>query len=510
MKEPFSAKRRAVLRAGLAAGLAPAIVRAQTSFNARVTFDLDRLGGTANAYVVGNNVQWAYGGDGIMLPNSLEFNPTVLEAARNLYPTMLRYPGGSQADTYHPIRGIGPLATRGQVENFFSKQPETVLLGTHEMLELCEAVGALPVFTANTQTATPQDMADWVAYIHRTKLLSRRTGRELPKVSFWEIGNEPYLRERAELSFTPDVFAERATQFIRAMKGAEPSIRVGLPLRSDRWANIPANHYPGYNDTVLRTVGAPFDWVALHNAYLPFALDRQYTDQDLFLGAMAGTRLVEEDFAATRRQLAALRPGTYGIGVTEYNAFFTSNGGPTDRYIASLAGALYVADALRLFAQTPDVWMAHYWSLLGNWYFGAWSYPEGARPSYHVLRIFRTLLQGRMVPARIESRTFNNPRVGFVPAYSGTPTIAAIGTWNAGVLRAVLINKDMSSPAAIELAVPGTGRPTRADLYLLTGNTPFASQVSYQRGSGMTVAPALVRFSQPRHSMSYIELALPR
>ena len=75
--------------------------------------------------------------------------------------------------------------------------------------------------------------------------------------------------------------------------------------------------------------------------------------------------------AATRAQLAHYFPGRrIPLCFTEYNAL-VSLGAKEDGLLASLAGALFVADALRMFAQDGDVLFANFWSLADNWYFGA-------------------------------------------------------------------------------------------------------------------------------------------
>lgn len=60
-------------------------------------------------------------------------------------------------------------------------------------------------------------------------------GSALDPVTFWEIGNEPYLTPegRPELHITPEDFVDRANDLIEAMRDVDPSIAIGLPLRSD-------------------------------------------------------------------------------------------------------------------------------------------------------------------------------------------------------------------------------------------------------------------------------------
>jgi alpha-N-arabinofuranosidase len=517
VKKRIDRTRRKLMLAGLAAAGMPAAVHAPkaagSAFATSVTLALGQPGKAANAFVLGSNCQWMNDGDGLLQPGTLSFAEPMLTYVKALSPTVLRFPGGSLADTYHWRNGVGALAQRKPGEVFYDGSFQPSRMGTQELLELCEATGAAPLISVNAITGTAQEAADWVTYVNKGTLLSRLTGRPLPKVQTWEIGNEPYLKDekRTSLWTAPDVFAQRATQFIKAMAAVDPSIAIGIPLRSDTISGIPMSHYPGYNDTVLRGIGVPFQFAALHDAYMPFGLDRAYSDAELYSAAMAATRVVAADFAATRAQIAALRPGpAIPFAVTEHSAFFTSGVPASDRYIASLAGAMYVADLLCLLAATPDLALANYWSLSGNWFFGAIDESLVRRPVYYVLQAFRSLLRGTLIPAQVAGRTFTNLQAGLVPRLTGTPSVSALATREGQMLRLVLVNKDASDAAAIRLELPGGGRPTQASLTLISGRSVFDEHATslVQSPSSVRLRIDSARFSVPEHSIAYLELRL--
>src|SRR5262249_9802200 len=159
-------------------------------------------------------------------------------------------------------------------------------------------------------------------------------------------------------------FAERANAFVKAMREVDDTIVIGIPLRSDRLGALPSVAFPGFADTVLGAVNERFDFAALHDAFLPFVSDssQQYSPDDLFRAAMAAYRVVEDDLRLTRALLDRYHPGrVLPMAITEYNAMYTVNG-RFDAHIASLAGALYVADVLRLLASREDILMANFWS----------------------------------------------------------------------------------------------------------------------------------------------------
>jgi len=264
-------------------------------FEVRITIQGDKAGRDVNPAILGSNVQWVDYGDDMLDASGANFAAPMLERAKQLSPTVLRYPGGSLSDLYHWKDGIGELAARGENEHFFSHKKQKIIMGTQEFLELCEAVGAEPLITVNVLSGSPEEAAGWVALVNKSGLKSRKTGKPLPKVRYWEIGNEPYLKDEGQKSLwmQPEAFGAKAGNIIRAMKAVDPSIQVGIPLRSDRIGRFPATPYPGFNEKVLKAlkaIHADFEFVSLHNAYSPLAVDKEYYDQDLYL-AVAGAPL---------------------------------------------------------------------------------------------------------------------------------------------------------------------------------------------------------------------------
>jgi alpha-N-arabinofuranosidase len=429
------------------------------SFQVAIDARLDQLLHAANPGLCGTNIQWVDGGDGLLESDGNRFVPPVLERVKELAPTSIRYPGGSQSDVFDWRAGLGPLASRGSAEHFHRKSKQRVRLGTTEFLNLCEAVGAEPFVTVNASTLGPREAAEWLALTNVTGLTSTMTGRKLPRVRFWEIGNEPYLKEdqRPETWIKPADYARRATDFIAAMREVDPKIRIGVPLRSDSFNGVPVTPHPGFNDTVLSSVRAPFDFVSVHNAYMPFAFDGVPADGELYASMMASTDTVRADLDATREQVRRQTGAAMPMVLSEYNAMI-SLGKRQDALLASPAGALYVADLLALLAYREDMLLAHHWSLIGNWFFGALATDGRPRPQFEALRMVRQCLRGRMVPLAIDSaRRFDAAKVGLARAATRLPAVTGFATQERGTLRLLLINKAPHASADVRLRlVPAT------------------------------------------------------
>ena len=265
------------------------------AYEARIDVDAALTKHPVNRLILGSNIQWVDLGDGIISPDRT-FRPAMLAAAEKVGPTALRYPGGSHADLYRWQDGVGQQ--RGKGEHFFNGATQPVEFGTDEFMQLCARLGAQPIFTVNVASATAQDAADWVRYV------SSPERPRAPAAQWWEIGNEPYLREdrRKALALGADEFVRRAQPIMDAMRAQNPSLKVGIPLRSDRLGGRPATPYPGFNDKVLSQLH-DIDFVSLHDAYAPATFNEKYSDKDLFLALMAAPDQVAEDFQKTREQL---------------------------------------------------------------------------------------------------------------------------------------------------------------------------------------------------------------
>jgi alpha-N-arabinofuranosidase len=425
-------------------------------------------GAAANRALLGQNVHWVYGGDGLVDSDG-KFRMQIVDKVKLLHPTSLRDPGGAQSDVFHWAAGMGPAASRGMNPHFHNSEMQPTLLGTQEFLELCEMTGAQPLITVNVVTGTPEEAAAWIRQTNIVGLTSRITGQRLPSVAYWEIGNEPYLQEgKKEFWLTPKMFVERANLFIRALRAVDSSIRIGVPLRTPQVSGLQATPYPDFANLVLIGVTERFDFLTQHNAYMPYTFDTVPDDTTLYWGTMGATATVKQNLADTRDLVAQLRPGvTFPQAITEYNALYSLGKGATDNFVASPLAALYVADLICMLAWQKDVLFAQYWSVVGNWKFGAIASEGFERPGYQVLQMLDQVLQGTQLAATVVTETFDAPRVGAAAAASGLPLMVALATRDGYVIRMLLLNKDLlrTATGAINIAA---GNITSATLITLT------------------------------------------
>lgn len=138
-----------------------------------------------------------YVGEGSTIPNSDGVRNDIIAALKKLKVPNLRWPGGCFADTYHWKDGVGPKDKRPVIVNrWWGGVTEDNSFGTHDFLNMCEAIGAEPYLAGNVGSGTVQELADWVQYVNfeGTSPMSKwrkENGKEKPwKVRMWGVGNE--------------------------------------------------------------------------------------------------------------------------------------------------------------------------------------------------------------------------------------------------------------------------------------------------------------------------------
>jgi alpha-N-arabinofuranosidase len=108
-----------------------------------------------------------YVGEDSPIPNTRGIRNDVVEALKEIAPSVVRWPGGCFADTYHWKDGIGPKEDRPSIVNVtWGGVTEDNSFGTHEFLDFCELIGAEPYICANVGSGTVQEAAEWVEYVN--------------------------------------------------------------------------------------------------------------------------------------------------------------------------------------------------------------------------------------------------------------------------------------------------------------------------------------------------------
>ena len=125
----------------------------------------------------------------------------VKERMQSLGVKSLRWPGGTYADTFVWQESVGALEARSEQAVYEGGEIvdyQTVSLGLHEFLDLCESLAVEPVITVNVNqdVASAEALIEYILGDASTTqgALRAQNGRANPwEVRYFEIGNEPSL-----------------------------------------------------------------------------------------------------------------------------------------------------------------------------------------------------------------------------------------------------------------------------------------------------------------------------
>ena len=241
--------------------------------HARIKIDTERVIGDIDPKIYGNFVEHLgrciEGGifdEGSPLADANGFRRDVLDAARKLGVTLLRWPGGNFSSNYNWMDGIGPRGQRPRRLEMAWGTVEDNRFGTHEFLQFVEMLGAQPYFCANLGTGSWQQAQQWVEYCNSKEdtamtRLRKQNGRAEPwKVTYWGLGNEmdgPWQMGHR----SAEDYGKFALEAAKLMKWTDPAIKLVAAGSSNFGPNA---DWTGWNRTVLEFLKHHADYLSLH------------------------------------------------------------------------------------------------------------------------------------------------------------------------------------------------------------------------------------------------------
>src|SRR5260370_29651475 len=151
-------------------------------------------------------------GEDSKIPNIGGVRKALVDAMREIGPTVMRWPGGCFADSYDWRDGIGPRASRPRRNNFWANNgrlrnvPDSSpakndpnWFGTNEFLRFSKLINAEPYLAANLRGMTAKDFNEWVEYCNSPAGASTPADRRAAasdkepfNVRYWGVSNESW------------------------------------------------------------------------------------------------------------------------------------------------------------------------------------------------------------------------------------------------------------------------------------------------------------------------------
>lgn len=230
----------------------------------RIVVGAESTGEVVAKGLFGANHRYPFDAFGSFTPGG-EPQQRLVANARSTGVSMLRYPGGTVANTFRWKRAIGPREDRGCQTGGGDGAPLDSSIGPDEHMALVEQMGAETTMVVNFATATPQEAADWVSYMNApvgtspwADLRAEHGHPEPYGVTWWEVGNEPDVGDQAywmeqDASILPGEHPERAHKY--AFGGTTEFTDQPLTPDCDRRAD--AQISDGSPDQVRQVAYAP-------------------------------------------------------------------------------------------------------------------------------------------------------------------------------------------------------------------------------------------------------------
>ncbi len=416
---------------------------------------------------------------GSPLADERGFRRDILQALRELAPTIIRYPGGNFLSGYHWMDGIGPKEQRPRRRELAWKSIETNQFGVDEFLEYCRELNTQPMLGVNLGTGTLDEAGALVEYCNAPRGtyyadLRARYGHPEPYgVKVWCLGNEmdgPWQIGHLEAH----EYARKALETAKIMKWQDPSIQLVLCGSSS--ANMPT--FPEWDRIALEECWEQVDYLSLHQY-----VGNHHQDTQNYLGL---TRLFEyhlQTLEGTLRYVKARKRSKHDVYLSwdEWNVWYKAqemDGHWTEaphliEEVYNLEDALVVALWMNVFLRFSHVLKIACMAQLVNIIAPILTRSDGLvrQTIYYPFQLFRRYASGKSLDLLVQSPQVETRDFGEVPL------IDAAGSYDAESGRTTLfiVNRSLSEAEAVELHFTGWTPGTAARLICLSGNDPKAA-----------------------------------
>jgi len=392
------------------------------------------------------------------IPNTNGVRNDIIAALRKLKIPNLRWPGGCFADTYHWKDGIGPKDKRpAMVNKWWGGVTEDNSFGTHDFLNMCEALGAEPYISGNVGSGTVQELADWVQYTNfkgKSPMsdMRQQNGRQEPwKVKLWGIGNEAWgCGGNMKPEYYADEYRKYAT-FISDWENTGGLLRIasGASDADYTWTetlmkNIPHNMLGG---------------VAMHHySVLEWKKKGPATNftPEQYFGIMKQALLMEELVSKHAAVMDKYDPQKkIALVVDEWGGWYDVEPGTNPGFLFqqnTMRDAMIAGVTLNIFNNHADrVRIANLAQCVNVLQAVILTDKEKMilTPTYHVMEMYNVHQDATLIPVNFTNTSFTLGKDS-LPALS-----VSASKDKAGLVHVSLVNIDPNKPATISLDMSG-------------------------------------------------------
>ncbi|WP_298455613.1 alpha-L-arabinofuranosidase C-terminal domain-containing protein [uncultured Cellulomonas sp.] len=490
-----------------------------TAAQAAVDIHLSGPAGACSRNLFGHFIEHfhrqVYGGlfqPGSPLSDARGFRLDVIEAMRELRPSVVRWPGGCFVSSYHWVDGVGPRRRPHYDKAWRVTDPNT--FGTREFVEWCAAIGAEPYICTNAGTGTAEEMSDWVEYCNlpagsgRWSDLRVEHGSPEPfDVRYWSIGNENYgdwemgakdPHEWARLVTESAKMIRRVDEHATLLTAARADLDWMLPLLAGAGQHLDALSIHGYWD-VLNEVNRPADYLTALSRSLGPQHDIERTRHIIGATGLTGRVTIAFDEWNLRGWHHPSGTGADALAARDQN---------DDNSTYTMADALFTAGFLNTCLRNADVVTMANIAPSINARGPLFVHDAGVvrRTTFHVLAMYATLLGESALTSTAHSPSLAGADV---PVLDHLPTLHA----DTGTLTVALVNRHPSAELSCDLSVGGQPVTGELDATVLAGPGVDAYN---DVGTPSRVVPERTRIRVdegrvvlPPHSVSVVDVPLP-
>ncbi|MBX6422904.1 alpha-L-arabinofuranosidase C-terminal domain-containing protein [Thermosulfurimonas sp. F29] len=348
-------------------------------------------------------------GAGVWDPLLRRPDPVLVDLAKKIKVSVLRFPGGCGTHHYDWKKAIGPVEKRPMYK-----------FGIDEFMKLCRAVGAKPIIVLSYFTGTCQDLADLVEYLNAplgtnpnggvawAEVRAANGHPEPYGVKWFEFGNEVWHGDHRKISAVdPREYGERYLECQKLIKNIDPKIELGAVMRRSLYG------LGWWSRAVLSVIKKNVDFVIFHIYPPGYRSDRnEISTNELFKIALAAPEQISDSLFRISKQLKEITRREIPIAITEYNGGFVQKRPVPYRH--SLGNALLIADLLRVFLlHGTSILCANYWHF-SNSYWGLVynpNYMRGQgryykRPNYYVFYLYANHFGDILLKTQVKSKSY--------------------------------------------------------------------------------------------------------